>query len=95
MAVELQLRPDGSAILFAEAAAASSRAANPWEPEVGNTVTLQSDDTLIQARITEARARQYEGEVVGLAGAGSQSFQRFASGTTLSFGHQHLFECRR
>ena len=37
----------------------------PWDPEVGNTVTLKSGEVTVTVLIHTANGRSYTGEIVG------------------------------
>ena len=67
----------------------------PWEPEVGNTVTLRARSVSIIARITAASDREYTGEVIGFERHDDHEYMGLRPGDTLPFAYANIFGCIR
>jgi hypothetical protein len=66
-----------------------------WEPDVGNSATLHIGNVTVIARITGAKDRQYEAEVVGLENCAEYECEGLKPGDRVEFSYRQMIGCSR
>lgn len=95
--LKLDERPGAAGPVFVGSySIADAKNVGPWEPGIGDVVTLKSGTVSIIARIAAAHAGpHYEGFVMGFEGWDGESFAGLQEGGPIAFNGRHIFGCQR
>ena len=69
--------------------------AETWEIEQGNHVKLKSSGITVFAKVIEAQARHYRGEVINFENYIKESLHGVKPGDSIEFSYVHVFGCSR
>ena len=93
MPLLLTTRTPGIGPIFVGAYPIGGPIDSPWEPKIGDTVTLRSGSVDILARIFEASARSYKGVIVGFENHDDIEYEGAKADDVIEFRYEHLIAC--
>ena len=68
---------------------------SPWEPEVGNTVTLKSVEVSVTIKILTANDRSYTGVIVGFENYSEYEYDGKKLNDVVNFNYKNIISCMR
>lgn len=68
---------------------------NPWEPEIGNIVTLKSGEVSMTAKILTSNERLYTGEIIDFENYDEDEYEGKKSKDFIQFDYINIVSCKR
>lgn len=93
--MEFELRSEIYSPVFAGSYPLGGPIDNPWEPEVGNTVTLKSGEVSVTIQILTANDRSYTGEIIGFENYDEFEYEGRKPNDVIQFNYKNIISCTR
>ena len=93
--MEFELRSENISPIFAGTHPLGGPIDSPWEPEIGNIVTLKSGKVSVTAKIHTSNDRAYSGEIVGFEDYNEYEYNGKKPNDVIQFNYKNIISCRR
>jgi hypothetical protein len=93
--MEFELRSEAFSPVFAGTYQLGGPIDNPWEPEIGNIVTLKSGEVSVSAKIITADERLYTGEIIGFENHDEYIYEDKKPNDAIQFNYNNIISCMR
>lgn len=93
--MEFEIRSKNFSPVFAGSYPIGGPIDSPWEPEIGNTVTLKSGEVSVTVTILTASDRSYTGEIVGFEDYDEYEYKGKKPNDVIQFSYNNIIGCMR
>ena len=93
--MEFELRSENISPIFAGTYPLGGSIDSPWEPDIGNIVTLKSGKVSVTAKIHTTNGHAYTGEIVGFEDYDEYEYNGKKPSDIIQFSYKNIISCMR